>query len=539
MGGYERQSAPWSLDAHLVDRIPENFNGQLLEEDWERFGEIADNSKLRVPVMDQVTITKLINGPEAFTPDNEFCLGETPVAGFFVAAGFCAHGLAGAGGIGKVIAEWIVAGEPTEDLWEMDIRRFGPQYASPGYTLKRAKEVYETYYDIRYPGHERSPAGRCASPAPTAGTASTRPTSARSPAGSASTGTRATRRRATSRCDRAAGPGCTGRRRSAPSTARRASAPACSTSPRSPSSRSPARAPRRSSNGSATTASRAMWARSPTRRCSIRAAGSNATSRSRGSRRTFLDRHRHGVRKPRHGLDPPHMPDDGSVRVADVTARLACFALWGPRAREILAPLTPDDVSDEIPVSDGSARSQSATCRSGRCGSRSSASSAGSSTARPSTARPLADTLGGRPDHGLVACGYSAIDTMRLEKGYRVWAADITPDENPYEAGLGFCVKLDKEGGFIGSDGSPSSEQGAPSGGCAAWCSRIPVGRARQRAGADRRRGRRPRHQRRLRLQRRALDRLRLPAPGRPVGAGVEVDIFGRWVAGEVARAAV
>ena len=159
MGGYERASAPWFLDARGLDHIPEDFNGRLLEEDWDRFAEIAENSKRRVPVMDEVTITRLINGPEAFTPDNEFCLGETEVAGFFVAAGFCAHGLAGAGAIGQVMAEWIVAGEPSLDAWEMDIRRFGRHYRSPSYTLKRAREVYETYYDIRYPGHERQ-AGR-------------------------------------------------------------------------------------------------------------------------------------------------------------------------------------------------------------------------------------------------------------------------------------------------------------------------------------------------------------------------------------------
>ena len=76
-------------------------------------------------------MTRLINGPEAFTPDNEFCLGESEVRGLFVAAGFCAHGLAGAGGIGKVMAEWIIAGEPSLDVWEMDIRRFGPHYRSP------------------------------------------------------------------------------------------------------------------------------------------------------------------------------------------------------------------------------------------------------------------------------------------------------------------------------------------------------------------------------------------------------------------------
>jgi len=155
MGGYERESAPWALDEHSLDRIPADFNGRLLEEDWPRFEELAANSSRRVPAMDEITVTRLINGPEAFTPDGEFILGPTDVRGFWTAAGFCAHGLAGAGGMGKLMAEWILAGEPGLDVWEMDIRRFGAHYRSPTYTLKRAREVYETYYDIRYPGHER------------------------------------------------------------------------------------------------------------------------------------------------------------------------------------------------------------------------------------------------------------------------------------------------------------------------------------------------------------------------------------------------
>ena len=76
MGGYERHSAPWSLDEHSLDAIPPDFNGRLLEEDWPRFEEITENSRRRVPVMDEITVTRLINGPEAFTPDNEFCLGR-------------------------------------------------------------------------------------------------------------------------------------------------------------------------------------------------------------------------------------------------------------------------------------------------------------------------------------------------------------------------------------------------------------------------------------------------------------------------------
>ena len=158
MGGYERSSAPWFLRDDL-DAIPPDFNGRLLEEDWERFEEIVVNARKRVPAMDDVRVTRLINGPEGFTPDDEFCLGETDVRGLFVAAGFCAHGLAGAGGIGRVMAEWILDGEPSLDLWQMDIRRFGEHYRSPRYTLGRAREVYETYYDIKYPHHERQ-AGR-------------------------------------------------------------------------------------------------------------------------------------------------------------------------------------------------------------------------------------------------------------------------------------------------------------------------------------------------------------------------------------------
>ena len=161
MGRLRAGSAPWSLrdGGRGLDDIPADFNGRLLEEDWDRFEEIVGFARMRVPALADARVTRLINGPEAFTPDGEFCLGETEVRGLFVAAGFCAHGLAGAGGIGKVMAEWIAGGEPELDLWAMDVRRFGAHYRSPAYTVKRTREVYETYYDIKYPNHERS-AGR-------------------------------------------------------------------------------------------------------------------------------------------------------------------------------------------------------------------------------------------------------------------------------------------------------------------------------------------------------------------------------------------
>ena len=150
MGGYERDPAPWSLDG-----IPADFNGKLLPEDWERFEELMTNAIVRVPALENAEVVKLINGPEAFTPDGEFILGESDVRGFWVAAGFCAHGLAGAGGMGQLMAEWIVEGQPGLDTWEMDSRRFGPHYRSREYTLARTVEGYATYYDVKYPGQER------------------------------------------------------------------------------------------------------------------------------------------------------------------------------------------------------------------------------------------------------------------------------------------------------------------------------------------------------------------------------------------------
>ena len=154
MGGYERHPAPWGLDG-----IPADFNGRLLAEDWERFEELMTNALVRVPELGEAEVIRLVNGPEAFTPDGEFILGPTELRGFWVAAGFCAHGLAGAGGMGKLVAEWIVEGLPGLDVWEMDSRRFGAHYASRDYTLARTLEIYSTYYDVKYPGHERE-AGR-------------------------------------------------------------------------------------------------------------------------------------------------------------------------------------------------------------------------------------------------------------------------------------------------------------------------------------------------------------------------------------------
>jgi 4-methylaminobutanoate oxidase (formaldehyde-forming) len=101
-----------------------------------------------------VEIARVTHGAEAFTPDGEFILGETSLRGFWVAAGFCVHGLAAAGGVGKVMSEWIVDGTPEYDVAHMDIRRFGPHAASRSWATTKTLDAYSRYYDIVYPAQE-------------------------------------------------------------------------------------------------------------------------------------------------------------------------------------------------------------------------------------------------------------------------------------------------------------------------------------------------------------------------------------------------
>ena len=227
------------------------------------------------------------------------------------------------------------------------------------------------------------------------------------------------------------------------------------------------------------------------------------------------------------------------MQVRDVTSQWACFGIWGPRARDVLRPLThPSLDNDDFPymslrettVGDVPVRALRVTY----------VGELGWELYCPTEYGPtLWRSLweAGEP-HGLAAGGYRAIDSLRLEKGYRVWGADITPDETPYEGGLGFCVKLDKEEGFVGREALVEANERGPRLTLACLVLEDPaLGGARQRARARGRRGGRAHHHRRLRLHRRALHRLRLSAAGAcPAGAAVEVEIFGERVEGEVAR---
>jgi len=533
MGGYERNPAPWALDG-----VPDGFEAQLLPEDWARFEPLLEAAVERVPAMETAEVRKLYNGPEAFTPDGEFILGESAVPGFWVAAGFCAHGLAGAGGMGWQVAEWIVNGEPSLDLWHMDSRRFGRQYTSRGYTLARATEVYSTYYDIKYPNHERT-AGR---------PLRLSPAYARLGELGARFGEKSGWERANwfdpnaALGDEALRPrGWAGQNWS-------------------PAIHAEAMATRERAGLFDETSFAKIEVSGPGAAAFLQALSANDVDRPGGSVTytqmlnsrggiecdftvTRLAEHRFrivtGTAFGNHdiGWIRRHMPADGSVDVADVTSAYACLGLWGPRARDILQPLTTADLSNaglpymraaEIAVGHVPCLAVRVTY----------VGELGWELYCPfEYGAALWDAIWESGSaHGMLAAGYRAIDALRVEKGYRVWGADITPEDTPDEAGLGFAVKPDKGVDFIGREALLRARESAPGRrlACLALADSLAVtlGSEPVRLGGEI-------------VGRvtsggygyavgRSLAYAYLPADATAVGTGVEVEVFGDWVAAEV-----
>jgi 4-methylaminobutanoate oxidase (formaldehyde-forming) len=526
MGGYERHPAPWSLDG-----IPPDFNGKLLAEDWPRFEELMENAVVRVPSLADAEVIKLINGPEAFTPDGEFILGPTDVRGFWTAAGFCAHGLAGAGGMGKLVAEWIIEGTPSLDTWHMDSRRFGRNYHSREYTLARATEVYSTYYDVKYPGHERQ-AGRPLLVSPTYQRLQER---------GAAFGEKSGWERANWFAPNEA----LGDERLRPrGWAGRLWSPAIG------------------AEHVACREAAALFDETSFAKIEVSGEGAaeflehlcaNRVARDVGAI-TYTS-----MLNPRGGIEcdftvtrladerfwivtgtafgqhdlawiRQHVP--GDVAVEDVTSAYACLGLWGPKAREILQPLTPNPLdfpymrARELAVGEIPCNAMRVTyvgelgwelyCAFDR-------------------GLALWDAIweAGR-DHGLVAGGYKAIDSLRLEKGYRVWSSDITPDDTPFEAGTQFAVKLDKSD-FIGRDALLSAQQPERRLCCLTLADPRAVALGSEPVRIDGESVGRVTSGGYGYTVERSIAYAYLPADRAEPGRPVEVEIFGAWIAGEIA----
>ncbi|MGK2939353.1 MAG: GcvT family protein, partial [Solirubrobacteraceae bacterium] len=420
VGGYARDPATYDAAAPLAEpRV-------LFDADLERFGESWAGARHRVPALEGAALAKVVNGPEAFTPDGEFIVGETGVGGLWVAAGFCVHGIAGAGGVGKTVAEWIVDGQPEHDVAKMDVRRFGAQHRSERFARVRALDAYSRYYDVVYP-HEEHEAGR---------PLRVSPAYARLRELGAVFGEKSGWERANWFAPNAAAapdvpaPALWAGRVWSPAILAEALAARDTVALFDQSSfgkldvRGPGAAAalrRLCANDVAREVGRAVYTQLLNPRGGIEA--------DLTVTRLAEDHFRLVTGTASAGRDrrwiAAHLPGDGSVWVDDVTGAHACFCLWGPRARDVLAPLTEDDVSGTglpylraVPIRVGAipVLAQRITY----------VGELGWELYCPAEfGLALWDALwAGGSGHGMVAAGYRAIDALRVEKGYRVWGAD-------------------------------------------------------------------------------------------------------------------
>ena len=448
LGGYERNPAAFNVDA-----IPGGPNPTVLSFDPPRFASLMEGCIERMPSLRNTELARQVNGLESFTPDGEFILGESEVRGFWAACGFCAHGVSGAGGVGKMIAEWIVDGEPGLDLWHMDLRRFGAYTASRRYIATRVNEVYSTYYDISYPALERSSARKLR----------LSPVYNRLEELGAVFGEKAGWERPnwfTPNEHLAEGenwPVPYG-------WASRYWSPAIG------------------AEHQATRERVAIFDETSFSKLEVVGPGSlaflqyitdNQVDQPVGAitYTSMLNKHGGiecdltvtrlaadrfqiitGTAFGNHDLSwiRSQMPAGGSVYVNDITSSRCCIGVWGPRARDLVQQVSDNDFSNEafpyltaqqVTIGDIPVLALRVTYV-GELG--------WEIYAPVEYGLKLWDTLweAGQP-LGLLAAGYRAIESLRLEKGYRYWSSDIHSEYNPYEAGLGFAVKLQK-GDFLG-----------------------------------------------------------------------------------------
>ena len=458
VGGFEADPKPWALDG-----VPLNFSHRLLQSDWPLFEPLARNAALRVPAFEHAEVTRIINGPEAFTPDGEFMVGEMPgVRGFFVATGFNAYGIAAGGGVGKVLAEWIVEGQPSLDLWKMDVRRWGPQYQQQAYTLPRSIEALARRYGAVSLPFEEWDTGRGFRLSPFYD----RLTSMGASLGEKGGWERPNWFASNADGDaRAPGPASGNGWRPA-GFLRHNWTPAIAVEHM---------AAREAAGLFDFTSFSKIEVEGPGALRALQWMSDNEVNKPAGSvTYTQMLNSRGGIEcdltvtrlAPErffiitgsafgtHNLDwiRRHLPADGSAVARDVTATFGCIGLWGPQARTILSAVSPDDVSNAgFPYMTG--RTISIAGIRVRALRVTYVGELGWELYMPADQGSIVwDALweAGRP-HGLRPVGYRAVESLRLEKGYRYWSADITPEYTPLESGQAFCVKLDK-GDFQGRD---------------------------------------------------------------------------------------
>jgi len=447
MGGYERKPNPWAEDG-----IPEGFNFTLLNPNWDHFEQLMLPGIERLPALAEAGIKELINGPESFTPDGNFILGAAPeVENFYVGAGFNSFGIASGGGAGRALAEWIDGGEPPMDLWPVDIRRFGPHHADVDWVRRRTLEMYGKHYTMPWPFEEHE-SGRPLRVSPLYG---------RLKAAGACFGEKFGWERPNWFALDGAEPRdlySFGRqnwfepvgeehravRERAGLFDQSSFAKFLVTGPDAAAALSWICA-----NDIDRPVGRVTYTQMLNRRggieCDLTVARVGEAAFYVVTGTGFATHDRSWILR--------NVPDGLSVEVVDLTSAYATLSLMGPEARDILEQVTRDDLSN--------AAFPFGTCRQIRIGGApvrairiTYVGELGWELHVPAEfALAVYERLveAGRA-YGLANAGYRAIESLRLEKGYRAWGSDIGPDYTPLEAGLGWAVKLGKNIPFLGRE---------------------------------------------------------------------------------------
>jgi glycine cleavage system aminomethyltransferase T/glycine/D-amino acid oxidase-like deaminating enzyme len=447
MGGFEPVAKPW-----LTRDVPEDFAFTLLKEDWEQFEILMTNAVIRVPALETAGIQRLVNGPESFTPDNHFILGEAPeVRRFFVGAGFNSAGIASAGGAGRALAEWIVNGRPTTDLWPVDIRRFAPWQGNEGWLRARAAEIPGLHYAVAFPLRDFK-SGRGVRRSPLYERLAAKGAAFGSKLGweranwFATGGARA--ETVYSFDEQNWLPYAAAEHR----TAREAVALFDQTSFAKFLLKGPdaeAVLQRLCANDVAVAPGKVVY----TGMLNERGGYESDLTVTRIASDEYLIVT--GTAQATRDADwiRRHLPSDARALLTDVTSSYAVLSVMGPCSRTLLERVTGADLSSrafpfgtmqEIGVAHAIARALRMSYV-GELG--------WELYAPMEYAAGIYDALeeAGR-DLGLRDAGYYALESLRVEKGYRAWGRDITADDTPLEAGLEFAVKLDKADGFIGRE---------------------------------------------------------------------------------------
>lgn len=449
MGGYEPNPQAWTTDLPGGD-VPDDWQFRLFDDDYDHFEQHMNQAIKRVPALETAGVKQMINGPESFTPDGNFILGVAPeCANMFVGAGFNAFGIAAGGGAGWVLAQWVVDGEAPLDLWVVDIRRFSDLHRDRQWVRDRTLEAYGKHYTIGFP-HEEYATGRPRIVSPLY----ERLQKHRAVFGSklgwerpnwfAPEGVEPNDIYSMGRQNWFSPVGDEHRHvrehvgifdqssfakyEMTGADALKALDWICA-------------------NDVAKPVGRLTYTQLLNTRGGIEA---DLTVARLGEDRFYVVTGT-GFRTHDFSWIGDHVGNELDVTLTDVTEDFGTLSLMGPRARDVLAAVTDADVSNtafpfghvrEISIAGTTVRALRVTYV-GELGWELHVPIA-------ATGEIFDALMAAGEEHSIRPVGYRALESLRLEKGYRAWGSDITPNDTPQEAGLGWAVKLRKNTDFLG-----------------------------------------------------------------------------------------